>query len=480
MESYEVIIGLEVHVQVRTESKMFCGCANRFGGEPNTRVCPVCLGYPGVLPVINRQAIRQTVKAGLMCHCSIAEYSKFDRKNYYYPDMPKNYQISQFDLPLCQGGRVVIGGTGFSGEPLPEKSIGLTRIHLEEDVAKLIHQGRHSAIDFNRAGVPLMEIVSEPEMTSPDQAYAYLTTLKQIMQFADISDCDMEKGQMRCDVNVSIRPSGQARFGTKIEIKNLNSFRAVHRALEYEIERQTEALREGRALTQQTRRWDDDGGLTTLMRSKEEAHDYRYFPEPDLMPLRIAENWRREIAENLPEAPAGRCRRFVKDYQITEYDARILTQDKALADFYENAVSSGGNPKLIANWTITELLRELNERNLNITQSPSPPNHLGKLVKLIEDHTISSKIAKNVFAEMMQSGNAPAAIVEAKGWRQVSDTGQIESMVAAAVKENPEPAEQYRAGNRKALQFLVGQVMKKSRGQANPKMVIQLLEKHLS
>ncbi len=354
---YEAVIGLEVHVQIRTRSKMFCACANQFGGEPNSRICPVCLGYPGVMPVMNREAIRKTVVAGLMCGCGIADYSKFDRKSYYYPDMPKNYQISQYDLPLCSGGRIAIGGVGFSGEPLPEREIGLTRIHLEEDVAKSMHEGRHSVIDFNRAGVPLLEIVSEPDMHTPDQAYAYLTGLKQIMQYAEIGDCDMEKGQMRCDVNVSLRLRGETRLGTKIEIKNLNSFRAVHRSLEYEIERQAEALDSGQALHQETRRWDDAGGRTTLMRSKEQAHDYRYFPEPDLMPLQLDAQWKQEIADALPEAPADRRRRFAGDYRITEYDAAVLTQERGLADFYESAAAGGGNPKLIANWTITELLR---------------------------------------------------------------------------------------------------------------------------
>ncbi len=477
--NYETIIGLEVHVQARSASKMFCGCANQFAGEPNTRVCPVCLGYPGVMPVINREAINKTILAGLMCNCTIAEHSKFDRKNYYYPDMPKNYQISQYDLPICQGGGIEIGGIGFSGRKLPDKAISLTRIHLEEDVAKSIHEGRSSVVDFNRAGVPLLEIVSQPDINTADEAYAYLSTLKQIMQYAGVSDCDMEKGQMRCDVNISLRPEDTTRYGTKIEIKNLNSFRAVHRALEYEIERQASLLQEGRSLKQETRRWDDENGITTLMRIKEEAHDYRYFPEPDLMPLRISEQWKSEIALSMPEPPNSRRKRFRADYQITEYDAQVLTQDKSLADFYETACQSGGNPKLIANWIITELLSELNQRSLHITQSPSTPENLGALIKLIDDQTISSKIAKTVFAEMMETGKAPSAVVEEKGLRQVSNTDELKKYVLEVIQENPDPAAQYRKGAEKALQFLVGQVMKKTRGKANPQMAVQLLKENL-
>ncbi len=479
MMQYETTIGLEVHVQARTASKMFCGCANEFAGEPNTRVCPVCLGYPGVMPVINREAVNQTIMAGLMCSCQIADSSKFDRKNYYYPDMPKNYQISQYDLPICRDGGIEIGGIGFSGNPLPDKTIGLTRIHLEEDVAKSMHQGRWSVIDFNRAGVPLLEIVSEPEITTPDEAYAYLTVLKQIMQYAGVSDCDMEKGQMRCDVNISHRPAGEKELGTKIEIKNLNSFRAVHRSLEYEIERQVEILREGGILTQETRRWDDANGVTTLMRRKEEAHDYRYFPEPDLMPLLITDEWRREVSESMPEAPNTRRKRFIQEYGITEYDAQVLTQTKQLADYYEEACAGGGSRKLIANWVITELMSELNQKGLGITEAPVEAAKLGELVKLIDEQTISGKIAKTVFAEMMSSGASPAKIVEEKGLKQVSNADELSVIIEEVIRENPDPAEQYRGGAEKALQFLVGQVMKKTRGKANPQMAVKMLKESL-
>lgn len=479
MSNYESVIGLEVHVQIRTESKMFCSCPNRYGAEPNTLVCPVCLGYPGVLPVMNREAIRRTIAAGLTCGCDIPAHSKFDRKNYFYPDMPKNYQISQYDLPLCTGGAVFISGEGFSGMPLPDKRIGLTRIHLEEDTAKLVHLSRSSAVDFNRAGVPLMEIVSEPDMRTADEAYAYLTALKQILQYAGVGDCDMEKGQMRCDVNVSVRPVGQVEFGEKIEIKNLNSFRAVHRGLEYEIGRQIEALEAGEVLRQETRRWDDEAGLTTVMRTKEHAHDYRYFPEPDLMPVEIGRDWMDDIAAGLPEAPRDRRCRFVAEYDITSYDAGILTSERPLADYYEAAAKASPNPKSVANWIMTELLRELSERNVSIADSPVPPEAMGELVALIENGTISGKIAKVVFADMLESSKAPGAIVREKGLVQVRDEGAIEGFVEQAIAENPSVAEEYRGGKDKALQYLVGQVMKLSRGKANPQMVVAALKDSL-
>ncbi len=477
---YEAVIGLEVHVQLRTATKMFCGCPNEFGREPNTLVCPICLGYPGVMPVINQEAVRKTLMAGLLCKCSIATLSKFDRKNYFYPDMPKNYQISQYDLPFCNGGHINVGGVGFSGEPLPEKTLGITRIHLEEDVAKLTHLSRYSAVDFNRAGVPLMEIVSEPDMRSPDEAYAYLTGLKESMQYAGISDCDMEKGQMRCDVNISVRPEGQDKFGEKIEIKNLNSFRAAHRALEYEIERQIEELEEGRSLRQETRRWDDIAGITIVMRTKEYAHDYRYFPEPDLMPLKIDPQQLEALARELPEAPDLRRNRFVSQFKVTEYDAQVLTQEKPLADYFEAAALQCSNPKAVANWIMSELLRELGVKNIPISESPVAPEQLTELVELIEDNTISGKIAKDVFAEMIETGKSPRQIVEEKGLVQVTDTAAIEEFVQKAIAENPGPVAEYRSGNKKALQFLVGQVMRYSRGKASPQMVVQSLQQKLS
>ena len=476
---YEAVIGLEVHVQARTATKMFCGCPNQSGGEPNTFVCPVCLGYPGVLPVMNREAIRTTIVAGLMCGCDIAPFSKFDRKSYFYPDMQKNYQISQYDLPLCLKGAVPIAGKGFSGTPLAARNVGLTRIHLEEDVAKSTHFGTYSVIDFNRAGVPLLEIVSEPDMHTPDEAYAYLTALKQVLEYAQVGDCDMEKGQMRCDVNVSVRPRGQARLGEKIEIKNLNSFRAAHRALEYEIVRQIEALETGEALHQETRRWNDEAGVTSLMRSKENAHDYRYFPEPDLMPVEVGAEWLDQIRATLPEAPAQRRARFVQNYGLTEYDAQVLTQEKALADYFETAARTGANAKALANWVMTELLRVLSEANLGVAQSTVSPAALAELVGLIEAGAISHRMGKDVFGEMFRSGEMPKAVVARLGLVQESDTGVIDEYVRQAIAQGAAAVAEYRAGKQKALQSLVGQVMKLSRGKANPQLVVKALQEKL-
>lgn len=476
---YQAVIGLEVHVQVQTRTKIFCGCLNAFGDEPNVNVCPVCLGYPGSLPVMNAEAVRKTIVAGMMCGCRIAEYSKWDRKNYYYPDMPKNYQISQYDLPICAGGGIPVAGRGFSGEPLTPRTIRLTRIHLEEDVAKSTHLGRFSGVDYNRAGTPLMEIVSEPDMHSADEAYAYLTALKQAMQYAAISDCDMEKGQMRCDVNISVRPCGETRLGTKIEIKNLNSFRAIHRAIGYEIGRQCAACDKGAPLYQETRRWDDEAALTTVMRSKENAHDYRYFPDPDLMPVTTSAEQLSDIRRKLPELPWTRRERFVRQFGVTEYDAEVLTAEIGLADFFETAASAVASPKIAANWIQTELLAVLGRQGKSIAASPVSPWHLAELVKLIESDAISGKIAKTVFADMLETGQAPSAIVKEKGLQQVTDCGAIAELVAAAIAANPKPVADYRAGNAKAIQSLVGQVMKASRGKASPQMVVDLLREKL-
>ena len=482
MSEYEAVIGLEVHVQVRTDSKMFCSCPNRFGAEPNTLVCPVCMGYPGVLPVPNREAIRKTVVAGLLTGCSIARFSKFDRKSYFYPDMPKNYQISQYDLPFASHGRIPIGGEGvkgFSGAPLPAKSIGITRIHLEEDVAKLNHQHGASGVDYNRAGVPLMETVSEPDMRTPDEAYAYLTALKEIMQYGGISDCDMEKGQMRCDVNISLRRSSSDPFGTKIELKNLNSFRAVHRALEYEIWRQGEALDRGETLKQETRGWNDDTGESYLMRTKEQAHDYRYFPDPDLMPVTFSDSEIEAIRADLPELPAAMRRRLVTDCGLTDYDAEVLTQDRALARYFDEAAKLVKTPKLLANWMISELLRELSAAGKTVADCPVTPAALAELVNLVESGAISGKIGKEVLSEMFASGKSARTIVADRGLAQVSDAGAIEGMVDQVLAANPAQVEQFRVGNPKVLQFLVGQVMKISRGKANPKLVSEVLNRKL-
>lgn len=479
MAEYEAVIGLEVHIQIKTASKMFCSCANRYGAEPNTQVCPVCMGYPGVLPSPNREAIRKTVVAGLMCGCTIPQFSKFDRKSYFYPDMPKNYQISQYDLPLCVSGRIHITGKGFSGEEIGDRMIGLTRIHLEEDVAKLNHLGRSSGVDFNRAGVPLMECVSEPDMRTADEAYAYLTALKQIMQYADISDCDMEKGQMRCDVNISLRPVGQEKFGTKIEIKNLNSFRAAHRSIEHEIVRQAELLDGGAVLRQETRGWNDDRGETYLMRVKEDAHDYRYFPEPDLMPITWTAAELENFRNGIIEGPELKRERFMREFGLSAYDAQVLTAEKPLADYYDAAAKTAANPKMLANWLQTEILRELSGAGIGIAECKIAPAALAELVNLIESGKINGKIAKDVMVEMFATGESPKAIVEKKGLVQVSDEGAIAALVDQVIEQNPAQVEQYRGGNEKVLQFLVGQVMKLSKGKANPPMVVGLLKNRL-
>lgn len=476
---YEAVIGLEVHIQVRTASKMFCSCPNRFGAEPNTLICPVCMGYPGTLPVPNHEAIRKAVVAGLLTGCEIAHFSKFDRKSYFYPDLVKNYQISQYDLPFCRGGKLRIGGTGFSGAPLPEKWIGITRIHLEEDPAKLNHTGGATGADYNRSGVPLLETVSEPDMRSADEAYAYLTRLKEIMQYGGISDCDMEKGQMRCDVNISLRPVGQQEFGTKIELKNLNSFRAAHRAIEYEYWRQSEILDRGGLISQETRGWNDDTGESYLMRSKEQAHDYRYFPDPDLMTVTLSEQEIEELRAALPELPDAMRRRFVADFGLTEYDAEVLTADRFVAAYFNRGAALAKSPKLLANWIISELLRELGEAKVAIDDCRIPADALAELVNLIEDKTINGKIAKEVFAEMFATGERAAAIVKAKGLVQVSDSGAIAAVVSQAIAANPAQVEQYKAGNAKVLQYLVGQVMKLSKGKANPQLVVAELKKQL-
>ena len=476
---YEAVIGLEVHVQVRTKSKMFCSCANVYGAEPNTLVCPVCLGYPGALPVPNHEAIRAAVRAGLLTGCTIAKYSKFDRKSYFYPDLAKDYQISQFDLPFCVKGKLHLSGTGFSGAEIPPHEVGITRIHLEEDPAKLTHFGAISGADFNRSGVPLLEIVGEPDLRSADEAYAYLTKLKEIMRYGGISDCDMEKGQMRCDVNISLRPVGTEKFGTRVELKNLNSFRAVHRAIEYEIDRQTEELNAGRELHQETRGWDDEAGESTVLRSKESAHDYRYFPDPDLLPVTLSDEEIEEIRKTLPEMPDAMRERFQKEYQLTAYDADVIVADRDLAPWFNKAAAKAKNPKLVANWLISELMRELANAKITIDQCKITPENLAALTDIIGGGAISGKQGKEVFAEMFASGEAPAKIVEAKGMSQVSDSGAIAGFVAEAIAANPKPVEEFKAGNGKALQFLVGQVMKISRGKANPQMAVAELKKQL-
>jgi len=470
---YRTTIGLEVHVQLDTQSKMFCSCSTRYGSPPNTQVCPVCLGYPGAMPVMNGEAIRLTVLTGLMIGSRISDYSKFDRKSYFYPDMPKNYQISQYDKPLCIGGAVDIEVEG------RVRTIGVTRIHLEEDVAKSMHFQSTSGVDFNRAGVPLMEIVSEPDLASPDEAFAYLTALKQILLYAGVSRCNLEEGNVRCDVNVSVRPAGRAELGTKTEIKNMNTFRGVLHALRYEVDRQIEVLESGGTIVQETRRWDPDRGMTSIMRTKEDAHDYRYFPEPDLMPVALSREQVEEWRSQLPELPRQRRERFMSQYGLPEYDAGVLVADKALSDYFEAAAALATNPKAISNWLMTEMLRLLSEQDLEIENVPLTPRALAALVSLVEKKTVNTTTAKEIFAELFEKGGDPDEIVRARGLAQVSDSGAIEEFVDQAMAENPKSVEDYRSGKKAAAQFLVGQVMRLSRGKANPQMVMKMLEEKL-
>lgn len=473
MGTYIATIGLETHVQLKTASKMFCACSTAFGSAPNTQVCPVCLGYPGSLPVMNRDAIRLTVLAGLMLGCRINPHSKFDRKSYFYPDMPKNYQITQYDQPLCLGGAVEID----SGGRL--RSIGITRIHLEEDVAKNNHFGNWSGVDFNRAGVPLMEIVSEPDMTSPADAFAYLQSLRQILVYAGVSDCNLEEGQLRCDVNVSVRPDDQAALGTKTEIKNLNTFKGVFNALEHEIPRQIEVLRGGGRVVQETRRWDADRGETFPMRTKEDAHDYRYFPEPDLMPVALPDELVKEWAAALPELPRQRRERFVAEWGLPEYDARVLAADKEVGDYFEATVGHSAHPKAVSNWVMTDVLRTLAEKEIPVTAFPITPDALAELVELAETRVINSTTAKQVFGIMLAEGGRAKDIVAARGLAQVSDAAFIEKIVDQVIAENAKSVEAYRGGKTAAMKHLVGQVMRISKGKANPQMAGDLLARRL-
>ncbi len=471
--AYTATVGLETHVQLRTRTKIWCGCENLAVAPPNTLVCPVCLGYPGALPVLNREVVRLIVSTGLMLNCRINLRSKFDRKNYFYPDQAKNYQISQFDEPFCENGWIDIQTDKGS------KRIGITRIHQEEDVAKSIHAGQSSLVDFNRAGTPLMEIVTEPDFETPDEVFAYLTALKQILQYGQISDCNLENGNIRSDINCSVRPVGQQELGVKTEIKNMNTFRGVHRALTYEIQRQISVVKKGGAIVQETRRWDDDAGVTQSMRSKEYAHDYRYFPEPDLVPVVLTSEQVEAWRAGLPELPEARRQRFVADYGLPDYDARVLVADMQVADFFEMAAREAGNAKAVSNWVMTEVLRVLSEGETTLDTLKITPAALAELVKLVDSKTLNSTTAKEVFADMMATGDLPGYIVKAKGLAQVSDSGALEALVDEAIAGNPKSVEDYRAGKTAALQFLMGQVMRQSKGKANPPMVIELLKQKL-
>ncbi|MGB5423775.1 MAG: Asp-tRNA(Asn)/Glu-tRNA(Gln) amidotransferase subunit GatB [Desulfobacterales bacterium] len=473
---FEPVIGLEVHAQLNTTTKIFCGCSTAFGAPPNTHTCPVCLGMPGVLPVLNRKVVEFTLRMALATHCDINPESRFARKNYFYPDLPKGYQISQYELPIARDGWIEIQ----VGDD--RKRIRINRIHMEEDAGKLIHDPLRpvSRVDFNRTGVPLIEIVSEPDLRSPEEAGAYLRQLRAVVRYLGICDGNLEEGSFRCDANVSIRPFGEQTFGTRTELKNLNSFKHVEKALQYEIMRQTETLRDGGRVTQETRLWDPDRNRSTSMRGKEEAHDYRYFPDPDLLPLTISTEWIERVRCELPELPEAKRDRFVEDYGLPAYDADLLTTDRELADYFETCLETFNNPKPVSNWIMGPLLGVLNTAGKSIDASPVSPENLGRLLQLIEDGVISGKIAKTVFDEMAVSGHAPDRIVKERGLVQVSDAVQIEAAVDKVMAENADEVQAYRAGKTKLIGFFVGQVMRETRGKANPQVVNAVLKSKLS
>jgi aspartyl-tRNA(Asn)/glutamyl-tRNA(Gln) amidotransferase subunit B len=472
MAKYEAVIGLEVHVELRTKTKAFCSCPNEFGSEPNSNVCPICLAMPGTLPVLNKSLLDYGIKAGLAMNCQIAHYCKFDRKNYFYPDLPKAYQISQYDFPLCRSGYLDVEVDGYV------RRIGINRIHMEEDAGKLMHgegNADYSLVDLNRGTVPLLEIVSEPDIRTPEDARLYLESLKQILQYLDVSDCKMEEGSLRCDANISLRPAGSTVLNTKVEIKNMNSFRAVQRALESEMVRQQEVYESGGKVVQETRAWNEETGKTSVMRAKETASDYRYFPDPDLVAVVLSDEMVDKIREDLPELPAARKQRFIEEYGLPAYDAGILTSSRALADYFEECIKGYHDTKKVSNWVMVELLRLLNTNNLDIKESKVTPSHLVEMLKLMDKGAISGKIAKTVFEEMFVSGKDAAQIVEEKGLIQISDEGELAAIIDELIAAHPEVVEDYRKGKKKALGFFVGQVMKQTRGKANPQIVNKLL-----
>lgn len=476
---YEAVIGLEVHTELQTTTKIFCSCKTSFGAEPNTNVCPVCLGLPGVLPVLNKRVLEFAVRAGLALNCEISRFSKFDRKNYYYPDLPKNFQTSQFDLPICERGHLDIEVNG------EKKQIRITRAHMEEDAGKLVHHGTsitdsdYSLVDYNRTGTPLLEIVTEPDMRSAKEAVAYLEKMRAILQYIGISDCRMEEGSLRCDANVSVRPVGQKELGTKAEIKNINSFKGVEKAIEYEALRQAEILEDGGKIIQETRTWDEKEGVTKSMRTKEEANDYRYFPEPDLAPFTVSEEYIEDIRKTLPELPDERRERYIANFGLSSTDAQYMTNDKDTSDYFEKVVAAGADPKASVNWIMGEFASQLSNAGIEIAKAPVTPENLAKLLALIAKGTISGKIAKKVFAEMWKDGADPEEIVKAQGLVQISDTGALKELVVKVIANNPKAVEDFKAGKKKAVGALVGQIMKETKGKANPKVINELLNDEL-
>ncbi|OIP90207.1 MAG: aspartyl/glutamyl-tRNA amidotransferase subunit B [Syntrophaceae bacterium CG2_30_49_12] len=473
---YETVIGLEIHAQLLTQSKVFCGCSTKFGATPNSNTCPICLGMPGVLPVLNKKVVEYAMKMSLATHCRINRECSFARKNYFYPDLPKGYQISQYANPLAEHGYVEIEIDG------GKKTIGITRIHMEEDAGKLLHDDHNSSsyVDMNRTGVPLIEIVSEPDIRGAEEAAAYLKGLHEILVYLEICDGNMEEGSFRCDANISIRPKGNTDFGTRTELKNMNSFRNVQRALEYEIKRQQYILEGGGEVLQETRLWDDGQGVTHSMRSKEEAHDYRYFPDPDLVPVVISDDWIEEVGKGLPELPMEKRERFVRDYQIPAYDAGVLTSSRALADYYEEVARLSGKPKIAANWVMGDVLKLLNEEKRDIKMCPILPASLTEMIHLIEAGTISGKMAKEVIEEMYRTGKHPKEIIEEKGMVQITDEGELTEIITRVIEANPIQVAQYRGGKEKVFGFFVGQVMKATQGKANPRLINDLLKRRLS
>jgi aspartyl-tRNA(Asn)/glutamyl-tRNA(Gln) amidotransferase subunit B len=473
---WEAVIGLEVHAQMLTATKIFCGCPTTFGNEPNTQTCQICIGMPGVLPVLNRKALEFAVRTGLATNCTISGYSRFARKNYFYPDLPKGYQISQYEHPICEHGHLDIVVDGEA------KRIGITRIHMEEDAGKNIHEGTggYSFVDLNRTGVPLMEIVSEPDIRSPKEAAEYMRKLRSILRYLGVCDGNLEQGSLRCDANVSVRPVDQKEFGTRAEVKNINSFKYVEKAIEYEIKRQIRLIEDGGKVVQETRLWDANKGITESMRSKEEAHDYRYFPDPDLVPMTVAQDWINEIRASLPDLPDAKSRRFISDLGLPEHDADLLASERETADWFEEVVKAGGQPRAVSNWMMGDLMKLLNEENKAIGDCPIRPKQLADLLRLIDNGTISGKIAKTVFDEMFRAGKDAAEIVKEKGLVQISDSSEIEKIVDEIIAKSQREVERFKAGDEKLMGFFVGQAMKASKGKANPQMLNDLLKKKLS